>query len=126
MSRVIKFRAWDPIRDEMYQGYDCFNPVPQGYVELQVMQFTGLTDKNGVDIYESDVIAFGDDEFDSMCGMYGEHGVVIYNECGFSVELFESNRIVRLDDHNMFSDGITCRKVIGNIHQDADLIKAKV
>ncbi len=61
--REIKFRAWDS--DEKYmQPYKGFvHKVPNGYV---LMQYTGLLDKSGKEIYEGDVVrmttASGTDE----------------------------------------------------------------
>lgn len=57
-NREIKFRAWSG-EDMIYQGLsngqmtigDLFNNYPS-----TLMQFTGLTDKNGVEIYEGDYL----------------------------------------------------------------------
>lgn len=68
--------------------------------ECKVMQFTGLLDKNGKEIYEGDVVQFG-------C-----IGVVKYSEDRYYVECEDSQ--MRVSKHS---------EVIGNIYQNPELLK---
>lgn len=100
-EREIKFRAYHKARKEVYPvsfinldkkivtlsiektiNGEWYRTVTFDSVEL--MQYTGLKDNNGVEIYEGDVVEFLD-------GEYSFRGVVTYSPFGWYVESTEDN-----------------------------------
>ena len=70
-----------------------------------VGQYTGLTDKNGVKIFEGDIIRFEDDI-----------GYVIFTDDDASFLVDSPNRYIAMDYSSEF-------EVIGDIHDNPELLK---
>lgn len=70
--RVIKFRAWDKADKKMYPrvgislyGIQCYKDndnfpeqliIDRGQNCFEIMQYTGIRDRHGKDIYEGDIV----------------------------------------------------------------------
>lgn len=122
--REIKFRAWDNNNEEMLNDIsintDDFTDMLNEYFsylsdDIEFMQYTTLKDKNGVEIYEGDIIMFEDDEdFIYLIEFYkGAYGWFNYKGKKFSN--FVSFESMTYSDKEHF-------RVVGNKYQNKDLL----
>lgn len=122
MSREIKFRAWGAERKEMLDDIDLLdwkaetlNNPGDGWT---VMQYTGLKDKNGAEIYEGDIVE------DSNFGQREKWwGVVVWNLVGFQVSFHKPTNKTWTDLAIIYDSPLTKWKIIGNIWENPELLK---
>ena len=117
MGREIKFRVWDNV-DYMSKPFTLQSLMDANRTEFTsdciVMQYTGLKDRNGKEIYEGDIIH-------SDC--LGEKKVcpVQWQEHGFWMADY-------IDAEGTWHGGWWPKpeymEVIGNIHENPELLKS--
>ena len=134
MSREIKFRAWDgqtmrdvrsihnvhsqvnvhadlcTVKDDPLSNKAVISSHYTEYnLKLHLMQYTGLKDRNGVEIYEGDLLSAGLDVIE-----------ILWWDAGFYVQIVGN----KLPTGNMFE--IHQRgEVIGNIYENPELLTNK-
>ena len=111
--REIKFRVWydssmsPPVELKEMIGSIVKHPeLALAFAESNsvIMQYTGLLDKDDKEIYEGDILKTDD----------GDVYEIIFNEGGFWPRDW---------DDDWVADWITEWKVIGNIHENKELLK---
>ena len=123
--RELKFRAWDTVTKRMY--LPDVQPGPVMYLngclaldhtwvtgEFVLMQFTGLKDKNGKEIYEGDVILLLIEDVPYPFEVLWEHGHMRFGLRDMEGEIEHDSWA--FTPHNDF-------EIIGNIHENPELIK---
>jgi uncharacterized phage protein (TIGR01671 family) len=125
----IKFRAWD-ISDNVWLREDQFIIYPQGTFaawlgadepldmdEVALMQYTGLKDKNGKEIYEGDIIEayfYYDEDNDKKSPK---------NKKVFEVK-YKVDAGRQFSGFDFFPSVFEYIEVIGNIYENPELVEA--
>ena len=147
MEREIAFRGKSKSTGEWVEGYYvgdntiiAYNEVVYdfGFIDTSpchdcypgsIGQFTGLYDKNGKEIYEGDILRGNEYPFNcNGVDNYFAEIVWAYNVCGFyRLTHKKPNSTVRGISHGNWEqldeDDIKSFEVIGNIHDNPELLK---
>ncbi len=122
LMREIKFRAWNSKGKGMYYDVDLIGGLAAQdhswlcYSEEDgVMQFTGLKDKNGEEIYEGDIVKW-ELRYPAVKGQFAK-GIIVFHNSGFKIDKLGFS----YQDERYYS--IKNSEVIGNIYENPELVK---
>lgn len=135
-GRAIKFRAWDPDREKMMypmvlnwweddgalafrsefvdreEPHECTSKYLD---EVELLQYTGLRDKNKKEIYEGDIIYVPDHDWNGY--------VVFTGDCQYALK---GKTVLGNDGYLLFTQIYLNKcEVIGNIYENPELLAAK-
>jgi len=115
--KTIKFRAWDGKKMWQWEDIkgDSLHEIAEIYPERNehLMQFTGLLDKNGKEIYEGDIVDMWNNGLNSSIEFRKSGFYIISSGDG-------KNSAYMLHQRNKWV------KIIGNIYENPELNKMAV
>lgn len=124
--RELKFRAWDKEELEMISPDKLLTLYNNGFLneilvsakKVTLMQYTGLKDKNGVEIYEGDILKVRSLHYEKDIGLdvvCFEKGCFCLRYEYWSDGLHKWRSIENYDSSDL--------DVVGNVHQNPDLLR---
>ena len=126
--RDLKFRAWDSDNNEMFnpkklewnaQGeLRFFNKNSMWAHSMVLMQYTGLKDNKGKEIYEGDVVTYGteDEIVNAIVEFAEEDSETSMFLTGFKMVVFSSA------DYEDGDDSDHALEIIGNIYENPEFL----
>ena len=132
--KEISYRAW--LKDEkkmvevksihfgtkkIIYGYSenshSYGNVSCKFDDCELMQYTGLEDKNGKKIFDGDIVI--------GYFPYGEKGVVVWDEkrCGFYILPYWEHGVGRASNDKYYKMNATKLEVIGNVYDNPIYLK---
>jgi len=134
MKREIKFRVFDNSSKKMNQVHSIWGLPKVDHITIpseesvetlfnnfELMQFTGLKDKNGIDIYEGDIIRY--------FNLSGELaiGIIVFKDGSFRFKNTNNQEVRQWNDgnHDWYSiENIELfeMEIIGNIYENPEFL----
>lgn len=133
--REIKFMAWHKKKKILREvleisfsggyvilaGFGSFGEIEAPIIDVELMQYTGLKDQNGKEIYEGYIVRFypqapRSEELPNP--RYGEMGEIFFDIGSFAVRPIDKKREVLEFFLNELGDWV----VVGNIYENKELL----
>jgi len=130
---MIKFRAWDKVKKQIYQvekisyfesgkvaSVYTFGPDYSCLDMIVLERSTGLNDESGNEIYEGDIVAVSSDDWpgyrDVIC--WGGDDNYPAFDLKYHAKDYDSNALSEI-----MAAGIETIEVIGNVHENPELLE---
>ncbi|NGU31195.1 hypothetical protein G6Z34_13985 [Clostridium perfringens] len=134
-KREIKFRVWEPLNKNMqYLNFALYenkgqvnhwvlpldhqccsdkNYTIMNLNNVEIMQYIGLKDKDGIEIYEGDIL-INTNKSKLNLGMDNQKYLVVYKTLGFNLKPLFKGMALKFDYDDL--------KKIGNIYENPELL----